>query len=145
MLTVTKEVFEQSFENLRACGSGRAECVVFWVGPLDRPEHVDEVVHPRHTATAGGYDVDSAWIGEFWLDLAGRARAVRAQVHTHPGAAFHSSRDDRLPLVHTAGYLSLVIPHFAGGPISLGGAHLAERSREGEWIARDPRELIGVA
>lgn len=144
MLNITREVLEQSFAALRTCGAGRAECVVFWVGALERPEHVDEVVHPRHTATAVGYDVDPMWIGEFWLDLAERACAIRAQVHTHPGPAFHSTRDDSLPLIHTEGYLSLVIPRFASGPVGLSGTHLAERSSDGQWGARDPRELLAV-
>jgi len=144
MLKITQEVLEKSFAALRTCGLGRSECVVFWIGPLERPEHVDQVVHPRHTATSVGYDVDPMWSGELWLDLAERARTVRAQVHTHPGAAFHSARDDSLPLIHTEGYLSLVIPRFASGPVSLGDVHLAERNSEGKWVARDPRELIEV-
>jgi len=142
MLLVTQEVLERSFEYLRACGAGHLECVVYWTGPHERSDYVDEVVHPRHSASAAGYDVDPSWIGELWLDLAERQRTVRAQVHTHPGAAFHSGRDDRLPLVHVAGYLSLVLPHFAQGPVGLAGAHLVERDSEGKWIARNPRTLL---
>ncbi len=144
MLSLAAKVLKRSFEHLRACGAGRTECVVYWIGSRDQPGHVDEVVHPRHTASAAGYDVDPAWIGELWLDLAARGRTVRSQVHTHPGSAFHSGRDDHLPLIHTPGYLSLVIPNFAQGAVGLRGAHLAERSPQGHWIARDPQQLIEV-
>jgi proteasome lid subunit RPN8/RPN11 len=134
MRRVKKEVLEQAFEHLRRCGAGRRECVVYWTGPVDRPDLVDGVVHPRHTAGPGGYDLDSNAIAELWRDLLSEGRSVRVQVHTHPGAAYHSSRDDTLALVHTPGFLSLVIPHFALGDVGLAGGFLAERTLSGEWV-----------
>ncbi len=144
ILTITPQVLEATFEHLRRCGQSRSECVVAWVGPQERPAHVDEVVHPRHTASAVAYDIDPAWIGEFWVDLAARHRTVRAQVHTHPGSAYHSERDNRLALVHVAGYVSLVIPRFAAGPISLDDSYLAARTANGTWRERDLHDTIQV-
>ena len=143
-LTLHREVLGHSFEHLRSCGGGHEECVVLWIGPNDQARYVDEVVVPRHTASASHYDIDPAWIGEFWLDLARRNRTVRCQVHTHPGRAYHSSRDDALALVHTPGYLSLVLPRFATGPIGLDGSFLAIRGDDGSWSALDPAETIKV-
>lgn len=145
ILTITPQVLEATFEHLRRCGQGRRECVVAWVGPQERPAHVDEVVHPRHTGSGVAYDIDPAWIGAFWVNLADRHRTVRAQVHTHPGSAYHSERDNTLALVHTAGYLSLVIPRFAAGPVSLDDSYLAARTANGSWCERDPRDTIQVA
>jgi hypothetical protein len=144
-LALHGEVLGLSFEHLRGCGGGHEECVVLWVGPNDRDGYVDEVVVPRHTASAVHYDIDPAWIGEFWLDLAARKRTVRCQVHTHPGRAYHSSRDDALALVHTPGYLSLVLPRFATGPIGLDESFLAVRGDNGGWSTLDPSEAIEVA
>jgi hypothetical protein len=144
-LTLHREVLGQSFEHLRSCGAGREECVVLWVGPNALDKYVDEVVVPRHTASAAHYDINPAWIGEFWLDLAARERTVRCQVHTHPGRAYHSSRDDELALVHTPGYLSLVLPRFATGDVALDGSFLAVRGDDGAWSALDPAEVIEVA
>ena len=144
ILTLHREVLGHSFEHLRSCGGGNEECVVLWVGPQANVEYVDEVVLPRHTASAVHYDIDPAWIGGFWLDLAKRERTVRCQVHTHPGRAYHSSRDDDLALVHTAGYLSLVLPRFATGKVGLDGSFLAVRSEDGSWSALDPTETIEV-
>ena len=137
-LTIGKEVLGHSFEHLRRCGGGHKECVVLWAGPLDRPGYVDEVIRPRHSASAGHYDIDSAWVGELWLDLAERKQTIRCQVHTHPGAAYHSSRDDSLALIHTVGYLSLVRPRFAKGPVSLTDSYLAVRDKVGAWQQLDP-------
>lgn len=40
-----------------------------------------------------------------------------AQVHSHPGRAYHSDTDDAFPIVTTLGGLSLVIPNFGFDPI----------------------------
>lgn len=142
MLEVPKSLLAQTFAHFRACGEGRAECVAYWLGPLDAPTVVDEVVQPRHTAHAGGYDVDGACVNELWVRLAAEHREVRAQVHTHPGSAFHSSRDDALALIERPGFLSLVIPGFALDAVGLDGAHLAIRDDNGRWInAELEREL----
>jgi proteasome lid subunit RPN8/RPN11 len=129
-----KGVLEQAFEHLRRCGAGRRECVVYVTGPVAEPNVVDGVVHPRHTASPGGYDLDSEAIAQLWRDLVTEQRSVRVQIHTHPGPAFHSSRDDALALVHTPGFLSLVIPNFALGPVGFDGAFLAERADDGHWV-----------
>lgn len=142
MISLAAGVLERSFEQLRRCGDGCRECVVLWAGPLARPGRVDYLVHPVHTASAAGYDIDPLWIGQLWLELAEHGRTVRAQVHTHPGRAYHSSRDDAHALVHTAGYLSLVVPRFATGAVGLTGAYLAERDRDGSWRELDPQATI---
>lgn len=142
MIAVKADVLEHSFEHLRRCGNGTRECVVIWTGPLADPGHVDQVLHPAHTASPGGYDIDPEWVGELWVALASQARTVLAQAHTHPGAAYHSPTDDQHALIHTAGYHSLVIPNFASGPISLHQAFLAIRDQNGEWQQADPHTEI---
>jgi hypothetical protein len=144
MMQLAKGVLDHAFEHLRVCGAGRAECVVYLTGPVDAPALIDSVVHPRHSASAAGYDLDSAAIADLWRDLVGSGRSIRMQVHTHPGAAYHSSRDDVLALVHTPGFLSLVIPNFALGAVGLDGAFLARRSDEGDWIALPAADYLAV-
>lgn len=143
-ITLTPEVLASSFEHLRHCGDARRECVIVWTASLAKPDHIDEILHPRHTASAVAYDIDPAWIGELWLDLARRKRTVRAQVHTHPGPAYHSDRDDTLALVHTPGYLSLVIPRFAHGPVSLRDSYLTIRDTNGSWHQLDPHNILTI-
>jgi proteasome lid subunit RPN8/RPN11 len=135
MLRLPEPLLAQAFEHFRACGRGRAECVMYFVGPDGGP--VRAAVHPRHTASAVGYDVDGTWINQFWLDLARESQRVLLQAHTHPGSTFHSSRDDELALLNTAGFLSLVVPDFGLGPVGLNGAYLAQRDEHGEWQTVD--------
>jgi hypothetical protein len=103
------------------------------------------VVHPRHHARGDGFEVDSGWLTSFYLDLAQTATGARVQIHTHPHTAFHSSTDDAWPLIHTPGFLSLVIPDFAQGEIGLREAYLTEIGDDGEWnevSAADRLEII---
>lgn len=141
-LRVALGVLETSFERLRHCGAGERECVVVWTGPQAQPNYVDGVVQPKHTATACLYDIDATWIGEFWQKLAAEGRTVRAQVHTHPRDAYHSPRDDVLSLVHLPGYLSLVIPRFACGPVGLQGSYLTVRREQGGWSQLNPTSAL---
>jgi hypothetical protein len=144
MKQLTQGVLAQAFGHLRRCGTGRRECIVYLTGPVDDPQLIDGVVHPRHTAGPAGYDLDSASIAELWRELLASGRSIRMQAHTHPGAAYHSSRDDALAIVHTPGFLSLVIPDFASGQIGLDHALLAERTRDGGWTQAPIAERLAV-
>lgn len=134
MIELPADLLASTFRTFRACGGGRRECVVYWTGPADRPDVVDAPVHPHHMSTGGGYQIDDDWLTGFWFDLAHRRQSARVQVHTHPRGAFHSPTDDAWALVHTPGFLSLVIPDFAMGPISLRNTYLAERTAHG-WAS----------
>ena len=145
MLTLAPEVLSTTFEHLRYCGAGTKECVVAWVASIESPNYIDEVLHPAHTASAVRCDFDPVWIGELWIELSRRRRTVRAQVHSHPGSAYHSARDDQFPLIHTPGFVSIVIPNFASGPVSLSDAYVTERDSDGGWHSLDRLEAIREA
>jgi proteasome lid subunit RPN8/RPN11 len=144
MTVLAAGVLETAFEHLRRCGGARDECVVYLTGPVDRASLVDGVIHPAHTAGPAGYDVPSSTLADLWAELAQEGRSVRVQVHTHPGTAYHSARDDALALVHTPGFLSLVIPDFATGPVGFENAFLAERDEDGSWVAVEPVSHLRV-
>lgn len=128
----------ESFAHFRRCGENRRECILFWTGPLDQPDLVDEVEHPFHRATSVSCEVDSAWVTSFFFQLRRERRTARIQLHTHPDEAWHSQTDDTYALVPAPGFLSLVIPNFAAGAVSLEDAFLVEMSATGEW---EPIEL----
>jgi hypothetical protein len=132
----------ETFALFRECGGGKDECVAYWIGGLDDPDRVDRVVHPVHAASPRHYEVDRTWAVAFALELAEARRAVRMQVHVHPAAAFHSETDDHHAIVSTPGFLSLVVPDRASGPISLAGCHLAELTEHGSWRSVVPAERI---
>ena len=137
-------VLDSSFRQLRECGAGRSERVVYWCASLDQPDRLTRAVHPMHRAGHGGYEVDSAWVTQFFLDLRRARQTVRAQVHTHPREAGHSWTDDQFSLVPAAGFLSLVIPGFAVGLVGLADAALVRMQPDGAWASADPTEFFCV-
>ncbi len=134
----------QSFHELRSCGGGRRECQVVWLSPWHAPGVITEVIHTTHTASAAGFTVDESSLTVLWKRLADTQAGVRVQVHTHPGGAFHSSTDDSWPVIHTSGFLSLVIPNFGLGEIGFKGAYLAEIGPDGRWHTVDIVDRLEV-
>jgi hypothetical protein len=133
MYRLPRRVLDETFAHFRRCGCGRRECQVLWIGPWDKPDSIVRVVHPKHEAHRGGFVLDDHWLNAFWFSLAQESMGIRIQVHTHPGEAFHSPTDDAFPIIHTTGFLSLVIPNFALGPIGFADAFLTEIQEDGRW------------
>ena len=99
----------RTFEYFRRCGRGQRECQALWISDWRFPETITDVIHPSHRAHAQGFSLDDGWLNAFWLHLANTNNGIRVQVHTHPNHAFHSPTDDAFPIIHTPGFLSLVI------------------------------------
>lgn len=131
MIHLPARLLADTFAIFQDCGGGRHECVAYWLSTTNTPDTIDEVVHPHHTAGHGGYEIDDRWLTSFWFELARQQKSVRIQLHTHPHEAFHSATDDHWALIHTSGFLSLVIPDYATGPVTLEGAFLTERTDRG--------------
>jgi hypothetical protein len=143
VLSVDHDVLPATFGMLRCCGGGQRECVVYWLGPVDDPDRVDGILQPQHEADYDWYEVDSTWVTEFYLELRASRRSVRAQIHTHPAASVrHSRTDDAFVIAPSTGFLSIVLPYFATGHISLAGAYATEIGSNGTWLERRPEEVI---
>ena len=143
--TLDETILAQTFAELRRCGRQARECQVLWTSSWAARDRITRVVHPRHSSSHGGFQVESRWLTQFAFEIADLQEGVRIQVHTHPGTAFHSVTDDRFPAVSTPGFLSLVIPNFARGAISFDGAYLAELQADGQWMhIREITERISV-
>lgn len=126
-------MIEETFAIFRSCGANRRECQLYWLSAWADPQRLTEVAHPLHRSSAYALSIESDWINSFWIDLASRGMGVRIQVHTHPFEAFHSETDDAFPLLPDVGFLSLVIPNFAMGPIGFENAYLTEIQPDGRW------------
>ena len=133
MYRLPRRMVDQTFSTLRSCGAGERECKLYWLSYWRDVGQLVEVAHPEHDASRYGLTIHDRWITKFWNELADRGLGVRVQVHTHPGAAFHSPTDDAFPLIHEVGFLSLVIPDFALGEVGFDGAYLTEIQPDGRW------------
>jgi hypothetical protein len=130
---LSHRILDETFVHFRSCGSGKRECQVLWVSPWEAPETITKAVHPEHEAHLGGFVLDDRWLNDFWFTLARENLGIRIQVHTHPREAFHSATDDAFPIIHTTGFLSLVIPNFGLGSIGFDNAYLTEIHENGRW------------
>ena len=133
MYALPRTMLDETFAHFRTCGRGLRECQSLWLSSWNTPGKLARVIHPEHVSHVGGYIVDDSWLNEFWLELADRNMGVRVQVHTHPRQAFHSASDDAYPIIHRPGFLSLVIPNFAMGPVGFDDAYLTEIQADGSW------------
>jgi hypothetical protein len=61
--------------------------------------------------------------------------ALIAQIHSHPGRAYHSSTDDGYAIATTVGCLSLVVPDFARAPFDLRNVASYRLDGRGVWRA----------
>ena len=142
-LEVAGDVLPATFETLRNCGQGECECAVYWTGPSGN-RRVDGVEHPAHARSTFGYEVESDWLTSFWKRLAAAQRSVKAQVHTHPGEAFHSASDDRWPIISQKGFVSIVVPNFAAGRPTFDDAWIGVILDDGRWRQLAPASEILV-
>ena len=132
-IAIAPQLVDETYCQLRMCSGRRRECHALWIASWRDSSRIVRVVHPRHAATAVSVDIDMAWLNAFFLDLAEIGECIRVQVHSHPGSAFHSSRDDAMPVLRMPGFLSLVIPDFAAGEPDLERTYLTEQDGLGGW------------
>ena len=107
-------LLEQSARLLRDLSADRREAVILWAGvPGSHTVTVSRIVVPQYTSTLVRFEVPLEERRKLAERLGEHGEIVLAQLHTHPGAAFHSAADDRLALPRHTGAISIVVPCFA--------------------------------
>ena len=144
MLRLPASVLTETIRMMADCGKSQCECVIYWTGPAVNDGTVDGWEHPAHRRSPYGYQIDDTWLTQYWFQLARQGRAIRAQVHTHPGLAFHSETDDHWPVVTQPGFLSIVVPNFAMGPTDLNKMWAGILTAEGDWSQAPISSILEV-
>ncbi|MCJ2086726.1 Mov34/MPN/PAD-1 family protein [Methylobacterium sp. E-005] len=114
-ITCTSAILADTIRILQAGGERREERVVLWLAPMahEGATRVVEVYEPGQVADFDYFRLPPESMRTLMAYLrAGRLRLV-AQVHSHPGYAYHSEADDSWAIVRQLGGLSLVLPRFA--------------------------------
>lgn len=101
----------------------RGEEAFVLLGGSPAPEMVlDEALRPDQSPTTTEHGLMVAVTGDALLDANLHfhrvGKTIAAQVHAHPGEAYHSKTDDTFPLVTLRGSLSVVVPDFASGGLA---------------------------
>jgi hypothetical protein len=110
-IKVGRSVVASTIERLHAGGHVGHERAVLWLG--SGADRIDELYEPRQRTRADQFYFDGQSMQMLFAHLREKRLRVLAQVHSHPGRAFHSQADDDWAIVRHAGALSLVLPRFA--------------------------------
>ncbi|MGX9182208.1 Mov34/MPN/PAD-1 family protein [Mesorhizobium sp. BHbdii] len=124
--------------HLRSVGRQGHEGMGLWVGDQQGQYfNVTEAVIPaqRHVRTSDGICVivpaDELHRLNVWLYK--RGLKLLAQIHSHPGRAYHSTTDDAYAIATTVGCLSLVVPNFAREPFDLARIAAYQLDAKANW------------
>lgn len=118
------DILNQTSKSLRVFGARRCEGLVLWLGAKNvSSAHVEKILIPPQNSIKSengvGYFVTSETLFSLNKLLSDTGLRLLAQVHSHPGRAYHSNADDRYCIVTTEGYFSIVVPNFGYGPSDL--------------------------
>lgn len=120
-ISIDPGVVETTLHVLQQFGAHGCEGLVLWVGEVTEGQaRITRAVVPNQTPMKSeegvGYFIDGQVLFELNQKLSNTGLRLIAQVHSHPGEAYHSETDDRYAIVTADGGLSLVVPDFGKAP-----------------------------
>lgn len=141
-VVVPDEIWARGLEVVRSYAPLRSEALVFWSGLVAGDSlQVTGLLLPHHRPQGGCVrltDVESRWV---LRTLHERDEKLIAQVHSHPGDAFHSWGDDQGAASFHPGYLSVVVPRLGRGVTALEECEVLE-FEDGKFI---PLSKVDIA
>lgn len=143
-LHIPESILKTTATYLKLHGRQGKECMVFWCGKiLGKTEgKVTNCIYPNQKSTAVGVQIDPDEVSKIQYLLIAREEFLLAQVHTHPGVAFHSSIDNNYPLTHKLGFLSIVVSNFgATDLLNFSGCRVFEYQGFGRWRGLGRKEV----
>jgi hypothetical protein len=141
-LRVPSQVMSEGYEFMRTAGRARLEGMVLWTGrQQDGVFTVTDLVIPKQRGlnTPDGLCavVDADELRRLNMFLYRNSLELVAQVHTHPGVAYHSQTDDENAIATTIGSFSIVVPNFAVVNYALSECAVYRLDAQGRWIEVD--------
>jgi proteasome lid subunit RPN8/RPN11 len=153
LISCTSDTLHRTIAILRAGGERREERVVLWLAQrsaLRLPAPIVEVYEPEQITAVDFFKLPAESLRALMTHLSEKRLRIAAQVHSHPGEAYHSRADDEWAIVRHVGALSLVLPRFAATITPenfLDQAVTYELSAENRWFQvpnTGPDGRIGV-
>jgi hypothetical protein len=148
---IDEAVIDFTIGFLADVGQRGFEGIVLWGGrrtPDGQDFEVVFAVAPKQQAARGDDGVLVAVDGDELFrvnaDFYRRGLLLCAQVHSHPGDAYHSDTDDAFAVVTISGGLSLVVPWYARHGIDAETTAVYRLSRVGEWVRVRPDAAVDL-
>ncbi|SRR5260370_2496867 len=138
-------LIDETLEALRDAGRQGKERVVLWLAPRRLMEGpiIAEIYVPLQEAAEVYFRIPAKGMTALMTHLRARRLALVAQVHSHPGRAFHSRADDEWAVVRHEGGISIVVPRFAAGVTAtnfMAKAAVFRLSSEDRWLEVPPAD-----
>lgn len=139
LLVIPSTVLEDTLRRLKAGGVAGEERMIAWLGrdAGTGAGRVRDAYEPEQHCRRDQFYIPPASMVALMLTL-GRTRSkIVAQIHTHPGKAYHSEADAAWAIIRHRGALSLVLPQFATTTTVssfLDEVKTYERAADGEWV-----------
>src|ERR1035437_4658552 len=143
---VHRSVVDAVHAHLRDAGAHGCEAAAFWAGEITNVGTA--VAHsafvPRQISARSDSGLLVSISGEdlFHMNVQLHQNNLQliAQIHSHPGSAYHSETDDELAVMTQVGGLSIVVPDFAQDDFGLGSVAIYRRTQEG-WMKVPPAKI----
>ena len=138
---------KEVYTHLRKVGVKKFEGVGLWAGVTTDSSSfkVTTTIIPKQTAYNHEqgllYTVDSEELYKINVFLYENKLTLLSQIHSHPGAAYHSDTDDAFPIVAVNGGLSIVIPDFGFHDISIKHWAVYRLIPNKGWVELDDRQV----
>ncbi len=119
------------------------EGVAYLLGRTDGSHTIAVATYrPRAETSPGSFVVESSAMVAVVQAAARYSLQIVAQVHTHPGVAYHSAGDIEGARIRYPGYSSLVLPDYGSHLPSLDGAVAYMFSNTDKWTQLDSSDVI---
>lgn len=144
-ILVPGTLVDQAHTHLREVGTRGLEGQALWAGRCEGPAfHVSQTLIPAQTgfrtADGVGVYVEAEELHRINVWLYQQQLSLIAQLHSHPGSAYHSDTDDAFPIATTVGSLSIVVPSFAQEPFALSACAVYRLLPGRGWASLTPAE-----
>lgn len=143
---IPRELLTETGNLLREPGLRGFEAVVLWTGSVvdATTAVVRVVVRPGQSAFRGvdgcAVEVPPDALSEI-ISALPEGEFVLVRLHTHPGAAYHSTVDDTNMLIAHERAISIVVPHFARKPVDLRDCSVNELRLGSGWRELSDEEV----
>lgn len=141
VLICSRDVVSTTISLLRREKERGEERVALWLASAAprSPATIVEVYEPEQIVDVDYFRIPSASMCTLMDHLRSTRRRIAAQIHTHPGRAYHSHVDAEWAIIRHVGAISMVLPRFAIDTTPdnfLDEVMTYEYSPDGEWMHR---------
>jgi hypothetical protein len=115
---IPKHILDETITSVKQKGNKGYELFVFWAGKKigQSSFEVTQLIIPKQTAykspQGAWVDIPGEELDRINMYLYKHKLSMPLQVHSHPGKAYHSQRDNEKSVLIFPGSISIVIPSF---------------------------------